>query len=848
MKSTIRIFSWIFLIAVSIVASFWLRPIVDLTWQEPLKKNASEIEQAAKPILSFLGMSDQVLDKDLLIDYSITSDLVKSYSDSLKIGVNEGLIKKVVDDGNSIVRWSASLLEVKPIQRLDAFNSSSFYQKSGIARLEFSSTAKVISVRTKENAEIGLIQGSSIEEVGNRILEKFGYSIKDYILLQNVAVDEINNSKQFAKAQDSTNNEHTNNVELVWNNASPTKGNPAVLRMSLVPSLAEDTTETGTTVINSGFKLKAFDSQMKVSGTNEATDNQGVLTTLVFVGCAFFLLVMVFISALIPIIKGRVDWRKALFVFLMVALAVVFWRGQYVWRLGSTTLSFLDILLSFINDYFISALIALYSSMAFIGWNNLARDFNHPEFRLFNEYWFLRFKFKETGLAIIQGIGLGFVYLLFTFFVLKLANIYMYNYEGLNLNVSEPESFFPPLTITASAWSISLIAALGQVGVVTDLLHKWVKKVWAAVGISVLLNAVIGVFFIRMFATNADLEIDFLLFLPIAFFLVISYKKLGFVTLSFSLFTYTVLVNLLPFIQPGVGIGPLSTAVILLSLLASLFAIAVYWYKNAPSVEEETELLPEYELRFQTQERVVREIEVARQTQMQLMPTHPPHIEGVDLYGFFMPSFEVGGDYYYYQKLPNDGEEQLAFTVLDVSGKAMRAAIQAVFTSGLIMSRMNTDTPDEILDAIAPNVHTHTDAKTFITCIVGRYDAKLRSLNFANAGHCMPLLKRGDTADFLETSAPKFPLGMLKEVDYKARTVQLEIGDVLLLYSDGFPEAENRKRDRIGFDGVKEMMTKMDTAELTSREIGERIKKRIIAHSGQQLADDTTVIVMKIVG
>lgn len=845
MKSTLRIFFWTIIILLSTIGAFWLRPYVDLSWQEPLAYSAKEISEQAKPIFAFLGIDEGTLEKDLLVDYEFNSDLVKTYSDSLALDVNSGLLNKVVEAGHSVAHWDVSILEVKPIQGLEEFSRSGLYKNNGIAQLGFSSTAKVIKMQVKDEKTISLIPGTTAEEVGAIILERFGYLTKDYNLLQNQVTADFEVKENETPTKVDTVSSGSKAIELVWNNASASKGNPALLRMTLIPSLEEDSINANATELKSGFKLTSFETQLATKGHTESPDT---LQILIFIGASFFLLVMVFISGLIPVIKGRVDWRKALFIFLMVAIAIVFWRAQFVWRVGSAALTFSDILLSFINFYFLAALIALYAAMAFIGWNNLARDLNHPQFRLVNEFWFFRFKFKESGLATMQGIGVGFLLVLTSLFGLKLANVYMFNFEGGNFSVTEPESFFPPLTIAASAWSIAWLAALGQIGVVTDLLQKWVKKVWLAVPISILLNAVIGVFYIKMFATSAELEVDFLIFLPVSTILVLTYKRFGIVSLSIGLFTYAVLVNLFPFIQPGVGIGPLSTAVILLSFLAVLFLVAAYLFKTAPSVEEETELLPEYELRYQTQERVVREIEIARQSQMQLMPTDPPMVEGVDLYGFFMPSFEVGGDYYYYQKLPKEGEEQLAFTVLDVSGKAMRAAIQAVFTSGLIMSRMNTDTPDDILDAIAPNVYAHTDAKTFITCIVGRYDAKLRSLNFANAGHCMPLLKRGDTADFLETSAPRFPLGMKKQVDYRARTVQLEIGDVLLLYSDGFPEAENRKRDRIGFDGVKEMMTKMDTAQLTAREIGERIKKRIIGHSGQQLADDTTVIVMKIVG
>jgi serine phosphatase RsbU (regulator of sigma subunit) len=87
---------------------------------------------------------------------------------------------------------------------------------------------------------------------------------------------------------------------------------------------------------------------------------------------------------------------------------------------------------------------------------------------------------------------------------------------------------------------------------------------------------------------------------------------------------------------------------------------------------------------------------------------------------------------------------------------------------------------------------------------------------------------------------------MRKEVDYQARKITLQVGDLVLLYSDGFPEAEDIKRNRLGYEGIRLMLNEMETDSLSAREIGEVLKKKIISHSGQRLADDTTVIVMKI--
>jgi sigma-B regulation protein RsbU (phosphoserine phosphatase) len=116
----------------------------------------------------------------------------------------------------------------------------------------------------------------------------------------------------------------------------------------------------------------------------------------------------------------------------------------------------------------------------------------------------------------------------------------------------------------------------------------------------------------------------------------------------------------------------------------------------------------------------------------------------------------------------------------------------------------------------------------------------------ANAGHCLPILKRGGKAEFIYTSEPRYPLGVLNNVSYVSIEIDLQEGDFLLFYSDGLPEAVNPEGERFGFDNLVSLVESMDTDDRSSNEISMDIKRRVQKFSDYQLADDTTIICLKV--
>ncbi|NIT60179.1 MAG: SpoIIE family protein phosphatase, partial [Aliifodinibius sp.] len=177
---------------------------------------------------------------------------------------------------------------------------------------------------------------------------------------------------------------------------------------------------------------------------------------------------------------------------------------------------------------------------------------------------------------------------------------------------------------------------------------------------------------------------------------------------------------------------------------------------------------------------------------------------------------------------------------------AMRAAMPAVFTSGLVLSRMKEDYPHQILSGITEPLFTRTDKRTFITCILARYDLKTGTMSIANAGHCRPILKRKGIAEYIKTPSPSYPLGLKEQVSYKSESLTMKKGDFFLLFSDGLPEAVNPNGERFGFDEVPRLIENIDTDNLSAYEIAQEIKRAVQKFSNYQLADDTTIICLKV--
>ena len=246
--------------------------------------------------------------------------------------------------------------------------------------------------------------------------------------------------------------------------------------------------------------------------------------------------------------------------------------------------------------------------------------------------------------------------------------------------------------------------------------------------------------------------------------------------------------------------------------------------------------------------RLKTELAAAHNAQMSIMPHSDPQVPGFDISGTCIPANEVGGDFFDYIWL-NEQETNLGIVVGDVSGKAMSSAMTAVMSSGMIYSNAyNGRSIKEIMTRVNRPMYLKTNRNMFTALCFAAIDLETKELAFTNAGLNDPLLISEGTVNWVDGVGPKFPLGGVKETIYDEKKILLKSNDVLILFTDGISEAQNHSRKMYGEESLKAFVEKLDTTDLSAKEIKESIIKDVKNFSGSaRQYDDMTVVVLRAV-
>jgi serine phosphatase RsbU (regulator of sigma subunit) len=208
-------------------------------------------------------------------------------------------------------------------------------------------------------------------------------------------------------------------------------------------------------------------------------------------------------------------------------------------------------------------------------------------------------------------------------------------------------------------------------------------------------------------------------------------------------------------------------------------------------------------LMLEIADRVVmkRDLQIAREIQTWLLPGVPPQIPGVSLAYATRPANTVAGDYY--DVFPRPGrtsdDNRVVLAVADVAGKSIPAAmLMATFQASL----KTLSTAQVALPELAANMNRYACTNSqgglrFTTAFLAEYDPAHRTLDYINAGHNNPILRRaGGQIERLDVGG--LPFGIMPEAPYQSATVTLAPGDWLIIFTDGLVEAENARQDEYG--------------------------------------------------
>jgi sigma-B regulation protein RsbU (phosphoserine phosphatase) len=181
------------------------------------------------------------------------------------------------------------------------------------------------------------------------------------------------------------------------------------------------------------------------------------------------------------------------------------------------------------------------------------------------------------------------------------------------------------------------------------------------------------------------------------------------------------------------------------------------------------------------------ELKAVAEIQRSLLPQQLPVIPGFEMAAHYETSQRAGGDYYDFFPLDRD---RVGIFIADVSGHGTPAAVLMAVTHAIAHTRPGFPTPPgELLGHL--NFHlarSYTTSGTFVTAFYAALDPTSRLLSYARAGHNPPRILRDDSIISLD-GTHGLPLGIIPEESFKETTIQLERGDLLLLYTDGITEA-----------------------------------------------------------
>ena len=238
--------------------------------------------------------------------------------------------------------------------------------------------------------------------------------------------------------------------------------------------------------------------------------------------------------------------------------------------------------------------------------------------------------------------------------------------------------------------------------------------------------------------------------------------------------------------------------------------------------------------------RIDKELEYAKQIQLSALPTDFPTEEDHSIYAQMIAAKEVGGDFYDFYKL---SDTTVAFLAADVSGKGIPAAMFMMTAKTIIKDLAERGLAvNEIFTIANEKLCENNEADMFVTAWMGILDLETGNLQYANAGHNPPLLKRADGAfEYLKTRAG-FVLAGMEGIRYRVGEMTLLPGDRLFLYTDGVPEATNAENCLYGEDRLLRFMNRNSDLEATA--LLPALKANIDEFVGQAPQFDDITILM----
>ena len=241
------------------------------------------------------------------------------------------------------------------------------------------------------------------------------------------------------------------------------------------------------------------------------------------------------------------------------------------------------------------------------------------------------------------------------------------------------------------------------------------------------------------------------------------------------------------------------------------------------------------------QQELKRDLELANEIQHRLLPNDLPEVGGYEVFDYYRPAEQVGGDYYDYIPL---GEGKVAILVGDVVGHGIAAALLMAKVSAearfaLATTRSASESMNRLNKAIS-----NLQLDRFITIVLALLDYNENTMAIVNAGHMPPIVRTKNGVEALSTEKSGLPVGIMDDVTYEEFSIDLNPGDFVVFYTDGVNEAQNPDGEQYGNQRVLDHLA--EKAWENPETFGKSLIAGVRQHlNGQAQDDDICLVCLK---
>src|SRR5216683_1261552 len=272
--------------------------------------------------------------------------------------------------------------------------------------------------------------------------------------------------------------------------------------------------------------------------------------------------------------------------------------------------------------------------------------------------------------------------------------------------------------------------------------------------------------------------------------------------------------------------------------LSALLCLTLVVYVIQRYIERQESLVKAVQ---QQRDDLLKDVELAAQVQRLFLPSGKPAIAGLEIAGMMQPARGVSGDYYDYISID---EHTTQIVIADVAGKGVPAALLMSATAAAMRLEANHDRNMlEQVERLNAGILSVSDEERYVTLLIAEIDTHKRTLHYVNCGHNPALLFRASTGTLTRLSSSCPPIGLSPEEICELASADLVAGDVVVFYTDGVTEAENRFGEEFGLERLSAVVRR--GSSLSAEDLMIDIYNTAADFCGDDFDDDATILVVK---